>query len=182
MTNFHAPGVAAPGALFLNKIKHPFIVRGQSQLTQPLFKVGDVSRFTNVPIPTICRWKDRKTIKHSTHDKPSTGSGDHRGFSRNTIVQIAIAKQLIDLGISAGPANGAASMFTEHGQRDRVAGEPFAQGRTILVIRPTGPIVLNSQFDAEFSELADYGIAFVAVDCGKTCEEVDLILNSKNNI
>ncbi len=73
-------------------------------------------------------------------------------------------------------------MFTEHGQRDRAACEAFPQGRTILVIRATGPVIINPMFDADFSELSDYGIAFVAVDCGKTCDEIDSILNSKNNI
>jgi DNA-binding transcriptional MerR regulator len=148
----------------------------------PLLKLGGVSRVTNVPLPTLGRWLDRGTIKQSRRDKSSGGSGQHRQFSRNTIVQIAIAKQLIDLGISAGPANAAASLFTEHGQRDRAAGEPFAQGRAILVIRPTGPIVLNAQFDADFSELSDFGVAFVAVDCGKICKAIDAIFNSTNNL
>jgi DNA-binding transcriptional MerR regulator len=145
-------------------------------VTHPLLKLGAVSRATNVPLPTLGRWLDRGTIKPSCRDKASGGSGEHRQFSRNTIIQIAIARKLIELGIAAGPANEAASMFTEHAQRDRAAGTPFAQGRTILVIRPTGPVILNPLFDAEFSELADYGIAFVAVDCGKACNEVDSIL------
>jgi DNA-binding transcriptional MerR regulator len=149
-------------------------------MKQPHLKIGDVSRVTGVPIPMLGRWLDRRTIRPSRNDKPSIGTGDHRTFSRNTIIQIAIARKLIELGISAGPANAAASMFTEHGQRDRAACETFSQGRTILVIRPTGPVILNPLFDAEFSELADYGIAFVAVDCGKTCNEVDAALNSTN--
>jgi hypothetical protein len=125
------------------------------------------------------RWLDRGTIKQSRRDVASGGSGEHRKFSRNTTVQIAIAKQLIDLGINAGPANAAASLFTEHGQRNRAVGEPFSQGRTILALRPTGAVVLNAQVDADFSELSDFGVAFVAVDCGKICKEVDsIILNT----
>jgi hypothetical protein len=124
------------------------------------------------------RWLDRGTIKQSRRDKASGGSGEHRQFSRNTIVQIAIAKQLIDLGVSAGPANTAASLFTDNGQHNRAAGEPFAQGRTILALRPTGAVVLNAQLDADFSELSDFGVAFAAVDCGKVCTEIDSILNT----
>jgi DNA-binding transcriptional MerR regulator len=78
-------------------------------------KIGDVSRITGVPIPTLCRWLDRRTIKLSKNDKPSTGTGDHRTFSRATINQIAIAKRLIELGLGAGRANAAAAMFTEQG-------------------------------------------------------------------
>jgi DNA-binding transcriptional MerR regulator len=151
-------------------------------VTHPLLKLGAVSRATNIPLPTLGRWLDRGTIKQSRRDKASTGSGEHRQFSRNTIVQIAIARKFIELGINAGRANAAAALFTEHSQRDRAACERFPQGRTILVIRPTGPVIINPMFDADFSELSDYGIAFVAVDCGKTCDEIDSILNSKTNI
>src|ERR1700682_1201232 len=150
----------------------------EDHMPTPLLKLGGLSRATGASVATLRRWFDRGKFKQSRRDKASTGHGDHRQFSRNTVVQIAIAKQLIELGIGAGRANAAASMFTDHGQRNRAAGETFSQGRTILVIRPTGPVILNPLFDAEFSELADYGIAFVAVDCGKTCSEVDSILNS----
>ena len=147
-------------------------------MSQPLLKLGGVSRATNVPLPTLGRWLDRGTIKHSPRDKASGGSGDYRQFSRNTIVQIAIARKLIELGIPAGPANAAASLFTEHGQRNREPAQPFDHGRTILALRPTGAVVLNAQFDADFSELSDFGVAFVAVDCGKVCKEIDEAINS----
>jgi DNA-binding transcriptional MerR regulator len=151
-------------------------------MKQPQMKIGDVSRVTGIPIAKLGRWIDRRTIQPSRNDHPSTGTGDHRTFSRATINKIAIAKKLIELGISAGPANAAASLFTEHGQRDRAAGEPFAQGRTILALRPTGAVVLNAQFDADFSELSDFGVAFAAVDCGKICKAIDAISNSTNNL
>lgn len=141
-------------------------------------KIGDVSRVTGVPIPTLCRWLDRRVIEPSRRDHPSSGTGDHRTFGRAIINKIAIAKKLIAVGIAAGPANAAASMFTDHGQRNRAAGEPFAQGRTLLVLRASGPVIINSIFDAEFSELAADGIAFVALDCGKTVKEIDAILNT----
>lgn len=145
----------------------------------PLLKLGGLSRATGVSVPTLGRWFDRGTIKQSRRDKSSTGSGEHRQFSRNTVIQIAIAKQLIDLGMSAGPANTAASVFTEHGQRDRKPAEPFAQGRTIMALRKSGTVVLNA-FDADFSELSDFGIAFAAVDCGKVCKEIDALFTSTN--
>ena len=145
---------------------------------KPQMKIGDVSRVTGVPIPMLGRWLDRQTIQPSRNDKPSVGTGDHRTFSRATINKIAIAKKLIELGINAGSANEAASLFTDNGQYDRVAGEPFSQGRTILALRPTGAVVLNAQLDADFSELSDFGVAFAAVDCGKVCTEIDSILNT----
>jgi hypothetical protein len=151
------------------------------QFAEKFLKLGGLSRVTKVSRATLAHRLDRGTFKSSRRDKRSQGSGQHREFCRDTIIGIAIAQKLIELGISASRANAAASLFTEHGQRGRAAGEPFSLGRTILVIRPTGPIILNPQFDAEFSELADYGIAFVAVDCGKTCNEVDEALNTTIN-
>ncbi len=142
-------------------------------------KIGDVSRLTGFRTPTLCRWADRGTLKPNRRDKATTGHGDHRTFSRDTIVQIAIAKPMIELGISAGAANAAASLFTDHGQPGRSAGEPFAQGRTLLILRPTGPVVINPEFDAEFSEMAASGIAFAAVDCGKVCNEIDSLINNR---
>ena len=148
-------------------------------MTHPLLKLGAVSRATNIPLPTLGRWLDRGTIKQSRRDKASTGSGEHRQFSRNTIVQIAIARKFIELGINAGRANAAAALFTDHGQRNRAPGEPFAEGLTILALRPTGASVFNAQFDADFSELSDFGVAFVAIDCGKICKTMDAILISQ---
>jgi DNA-binding transcriptional MerR regulator len=85
------------------------------QMKQPQMKIGDVSRITGVRNVQLSRWLDRDTIQPSRNDHSSTGSGDHRTFSRATINQIAIAKKLIDLGVAAGPANAAASLFTEKG-------------------------------------------------------------------
>jgi DNA-binding transcriptional MerR regulator len=83
--------------------------------THTQMKIGDVSRVTHVPIPTLCRWLDRRVIKSSRNDHPSSGTGDHRTFGRAIINQVAIAKKLIELGLGAGPANAAAAVFTEQG-------------------------------------------------------------------
>src|SRR6266851_802941 len=108
---------------------------------KPQMKIGDVSRVTGVPMPMLARWLDRRTIQPSREDKSSVGTGDHRTFSRNTVVQIAIAWQLIEMGIGPGRANAAASLFTQHGQTNRAAGQPFPQARTILALRSTGAVV-----------------------------------------
>jgi hypothetical protein len=82
-------------------------------MSTPLLKLGGVSRVTGVPVPTLGRWFDRGTIESSHLDVTTSGSGEYRQFSRATINKIAIARKLIGLGISAGPANAAASLFTE---------------------------------------------------------------------
>jgi hypothetical protein len=107
-----------------------------------MYKTGAVCAATGVPIPTLGRWHDRKTPKPSRWDKPSSGSGDHRLFSRATIDQIAIAKTLIDLGIAASPANNAAALFTEL----------FPCGQTLLVITPTDARIVNAEFNATLTD------------------------------
>jgi hypothetical protein len=37
--------------------------------------------------------------------------------------------------------------------------------------------VINAPYFADFCDLADHGTAFVAVDCGKICREVDEAIN-----
>jgi DNA-binding transcriptional MerR regulator len=78
-------------------------------------KKGEVSRVTGVPLANLTRWLDRFVIKPARNDYHSCGTGDHRTFGRATINQIAIARKLIELGMSASPANAAAKFFTEQG-------------------------------------------------------------------
>jgi hypothetical protein len=82
-------------------------------MATPLLKLGGVSRVTGVPLPTLGRWLDRRTIESTHLDVTTSGSGEYRQFSRNTVNKIAIAKKLIELGINAGPAIAAASLFTD---------------------------------------------------------------------
>jgi hypothetical protein len=120
------------------------------------------------------RWLDRRTIQPSRNDKQSAGSGDHRTFSRATINKIAIAKKLIDLGISAGPANAAASLFTDQGKRMRPANELYEFGRTLLVMKSSGTQILNADFNASLTDIC--GRPFetaILVDIGQTIRAVD---------
>jgi MerR HTH family regulatory protein len=134
-----------------------------------MHKIGVVSAATGVPIPTLGRWHDRNTFKPSRRDKPSSGSGDHRLFSRATIYQIAIAKTLIDLGIAASPANRAAALFTEL----------FPCGRTLLVITPTGARIVNAEFNATLTDFCGRPFcSAIIVDCRHVVAAVDHALIS----
>jgi hypothetical protein len=138
-----------------------------------MHKIGVVSAATGVPIPTLGRWHDRKTLKLSRLDKVSTGSGDHRLFSRATIDQIAIAKTLIDLGIAASPANRAAAHFTEL----------FPCGRTLLLITPTDALIVNAEFSATLTDFCGRPFcSAVIVDCGHVIAAVDHALTSTKDI
>jgi hypothetical protein len=120
-----SPEFTAPGLLFFHaSLNHLHLISEKTHLKEQLLKIGGVSRVTGVREVTLIRWFDRMTIK-PCDDATTTGSGDHRRFSRATINQIAIAKKQIDLGVPPGPANAAATLFTEHGQPGRPANKLF---------------------------------------------------------
>lgn len=134
-----------------------------------MFKIGAVSAATGVPIAALGRWQDRNTLRLSRFDKASTGSGDHRLFSRTTVDAIAIAKTLIDLGIAATPANRAATKF--------VGLCEF--GRTLLVVRPTGAQIVNADFNATLPDICGRPFhAAIVLDIGQIIQAVDQALTS----
>jgi hypothetical protein len=142
-------------------------------------KLDGLSLITNVPKPTLAQRFDRGLYKSSRRDK-SNGSGRHKEFCRETIIGIAIAQRFIELGVGVGPATTAAAQFTDNPSPGRPAGELFPQDRTVLCIRPTGPVVVNLPYDADFCDLGNHATAFVAVDCGMICKEVDEALSQNN--
>jgi hypothetical protein len=133
-----------------------------------MYKIGAVSAVTGVPIAALGRWQDRNTLRLSRLDKASTGSGDHRLFSRTTVDAIAIAKTLIDLGIAASPANRAATKF---------AGL-FEFGRTLLVVGTTGAQIVNAEFNATLTDICGRPFhAAIVLDIGQIIQAVDQALN-----
>jgi hypothetical protein len=129
-----------------------------------MHKIGAVSVAAGVPIPTLCRWSDRKTLKPSRDDKASTGSGDHRLFSRATVIRIAIANQLIKLGVAASPANRSASLFIEL----------FEFGRTLLLTTPTGAKIVNAEYSAPLTDICGKPFeSAVIIDIGQIVSAID---------
>ncbi len=140
-------------------------------------KFSDLSRITRTPAPTLAQRIDRGIFKLSRRDKLSSGSGSYREFSRITTIKFAIAQKFVELNVSAGPAHEAASLFTDHSQPGRAAGELFPQDRTVICLRKSGPVLINAPYFYDFADLADHGDAFVALDCAKICREVDTALS-----
>jgi hypothetical protein len=134
-----------------------------------MFTTSTVCKATGVSVAKLGRWQDRKTLKPTRQDKASSGTGDRRLFSRATVNRIAIANQLIKLGIAASPANQAASLFHE----------PYPFGRTLLVITPTGAKIVNAEFSATLTDICGrpFGSAAI-VDIGQIILAVDQALIS----
>jgi hypothetical protein len=116
------------------------------------------------------------------NDRQSTGSGDHCGLSRRRAYQAAITQTLNRHGVSVSRAARAASLFTDEAQQGRSPGELFPEGRTFLILRKDGPVVVKADYDATFSDLASYHDSMVAIDLKQIVQRVDSILNSNNNI
>jgi hypothetical protein len=137
------------------------------------YKTGVVCAATGVPAARLGRWKDRKTFEPSRDDKGSTGSGDHRLFSRESVNRIAIAKALTDLGIAAKPANQAATLFET----------TYEFGRTLLVLRPTGWQIVNAEFNAPLTDICGRPFeAAIIVDVGAITKTIDETLTNQKDL
>lgn len=84
------------------------------------FTTGQVIAATGLPNHTLQSWLKRDLLigKPGAPIEGGDGSGSHRRFTFYTIMEIAVAKALADLGLSAAHAIKAAQHFahTGHGQ------------------------------------------------------------------
>jgi hypothetical protein len=137
------------------------------------YTAAEVAIATGIPPEKQLQWHDRPIIIPSRNDVRPNGTGDKRLISRETVIQIALTAALARLGIPAGQAASAARLFTDRSSPGRPAGKLYPQDRTVLVLRETGPVVINAELDADFFALADGGISFVAIDVAAVCKTVD---------
>jgi hypothetical protein len=126
------------------------------------------------------QWDDRGVTVPSRNDKLPSGSGDPHLKSIETVYQLAITAALVRLGVGPKAAACASRKFTDHAQPGRTAGKLFPQDQTLLVLRASGPVVINAPYYSDFADLAEHGTAFVAIDCGKICKEIDIALSQIN--
>src|ERR1700694_4618822 len=89
------------------------------------------------------QWFGTGVLKLRGNDRKSTGSGDHCGLSRRRAYQAAITQACNLHRVSVSYAARAASLFTDEAQPDRPPGELFSDGRTFLVFRKEGPVVVK---------------------------------------
>jgi hypothetical protein len=150
-----------------------------AQAAKTHFTAAEVESATGTPVPRQNQLIERGTVLPSRRDKQPNGSGDYRLMSIETVYQFAITATLARLGTSAKYAASSARKFTDQSQPGRAAGKLFPEGRTVLCLRSTGPVVINAPYHADFCDLSDHGSAFAAVDIGKICKEVDLALSKQ---
>jgi hypothetical protein len=138
--------------------------------------LGLAAKAANISPRTIRRWIDNGVIKLKRgQDVTAKGSGSYCGLSRNRILQIAIARHLIDAGLSRAKAAQAASEFSDKADSQREPSGLYPFGRTLL-ISDGAPRVINADFDARVSDFITLEPCAVVLDCGQITNRVDKTL------
>jgi DNA-binding transcriptional MerR regulator len=135
-----------------------------------MYKLSAAAHASGVSATNLAAWTDRGIIELRGEDVDTSGSGTPRLYSRNRIIQVAIANSLTKVGLNILRAADAAAVFANENQAGRERGELFATGRTMLVVTALETKVVNSD-----RALGDYGPA-VVIDVGKVVERVDAAL------
>jgi hypothetical protein len=71
------------------------------------YRLGTVAKAVGVPNSTLASWLQREQIELMKGDKQTAGTGDHRLFSWNRVINVAIVAELNRLGVppSAGSSH-----------------------------------------------------------------------------
>lgn len=142
--------------------------------TYPLAVAAKIAGFS---VKQFLRKRDHGFLKLRDGDRPSTGTGEPVGYSRNRIVEAATMKWLGDLRVPASIASDAALKFVNEAQTGRVRAQCFLHGRTILLVTPDGAVVKNVGFDATLADVIDSACC-VTLDMNRIVAAVDQKLAS----
>ena len=139
--------------------------------TAPLYETPDAAKAAGVTQKILQTWLDRHIIEPTL---PAHGSGYVHRFSRNRVMQIAIAFRLWGTGITPREAVDAALTFSDEGGEGRQPGRLFPTGRTVLVIRGSDMAAVVNVPDGEtIEDLVSTGDdALVSVDLNRLVESV----------
>ena len=117
-------------------------------MPEPLFPLGRAAEAAGIDPGFLSQRINRgDPVLDEDRDIDAVGRGSARMFSLDTIVQIAIAERLRQLGIPFKAALLAAAKFVLFGGNsfvgEREAGKPFPKGDTILVHSPVATQAIN---------------------------------------
>jgi hypothetical protein len=132
-----------------------------------------ISAFANaaeIPIRTLNRHLDRKIIKMPGHN-PKSGKGHPREFSLSSVYVTAIGHTLTRLKVTPTEAMKFASAFLKS-QRGRNAGQLFASGKTLLLVKTDGTASIVN-LDADQDVLSHLEAATIVLDLGKLISTVN---------
>ena len=128
-----------------------------------------------IPAKTARRWLDNKVIALRGNDSNPTGSGNHCGWSRNRIAQLAVTQALVEKNVSPSAGAKAALVFSDFGNAGRKPGECFGVCKTVLFISDDGPMVRNIDFNFPIFDSSNEAV-IVCVDLNRIVDHVDSVL------
>jgi DNA-binding transcriptional MerR regulator len=143
-----------------------------------MYKLSQVASVAGIGAPTLGAWLDRKLI-----NIPASGTGNHRSFSRDDIVRVALVAELTRLGIAVGEAAKAAATFCDDAHGDRDASELFKSGKTFLFVDADGARVVNidassEQFEAAMASVYAEARTAIVLNVNEVARRVDAALAS----
>jgi hypothetical protein len=134
---------------------------------------NDVEAVTGIGVQRQNQLLGRGVIVPSRADKRPSNSGDLRLNSLATVNQFAIFAEAVKVNVPVRLGAYAARLFTDNGSPGRPANKLYPRGKTLIVIRPSGPELINVDPDADFYTLSDFGSSFTAINVGDVVREVE---------
>lgn len=111
-----------------------------------LYQTGEVAKAAKIEPFVVNQWVTRGHVVMSDKDRDSHATGRNRLFSFDTVIEIAVAAELVRIGMKAPDALKAARSFAHAGTGiapKRDPGRPFDKGDTFLIVGPAATVVVN---------------------------------------
>jgi hypothetical protein len=143
---------------------------------QTHYTTPDLVAITGINAARLNQLFGTGVIVPSRADKRPSSSGDLRLNSLATVHQVAIMAEFEKVNVPPRMGASTARLFTDKASPGRPAGKLFPLGRTVAVIRPTGPELINVLPDADFWTLSNLESSFTAVDINSVVKRVDELL------
>lgn len=143
--------------------------------TPKTWRLRDVARAVDMKPRALRQCFETGSLKLTSADKKSNGSGTYIGLSLQRAYQAAVMRDLNKVGLSIPHAARLAHEFSDVGSVGRAPAALFPCGKTYLVIGPDGAMVKNAFHDTPAADLNADGTCLL-VDLNRVIDRVDSIL------
>lgn len=157
---------------------HP---RPDPHIAEATFSSGQVLRAANIKNPLLQTWIRRGLIVGEGGVDMPGRPGIRRSFGFYTLIEIAVAAALTDLGLAASQAFSAAQRFAHVGEDGRAIAFPFPAGRTFLCVAGDRSVVVAAAPGEDVFSIARQRLGrpmgFVALDVSELFDRVAFSLD-----
>jgi hypothetical protein len=147
-------------------------------LDDPLYKLGDAAEAAALDVALLRSWLDREPIiELGRFDQAPQGTGKPRLLTLRRIIAIAIAAELVELGIITSRAGRIATLFTD---RELPAFDTKQSAKPLLVVYPGSELPMKLVPSDGASRHDQFtAAAFLAVDYAEILRKVRLRLTRR---